>query len=75
MSARGALRRVITRHSVRNGHTRSDAMTIRIVVKTTRKEESSAKPAPGPMYASAGISAATSAPAATANVRRHLGVV
>ncbi len=41
------------RHSVRNGHSRIDAMAMTIVVKTTRNDDSTANPAPGPMYASA----------------------
>ena len=37
------------RHTIRKGQMRSDAIAIRIVVNTTRNDDSSAKPAPGPM--------------------------
>ena len=63
IDARGGFTPVIARQSILKGQMSSDAIAIRIVVKRTRNEESSAKPAPGPMYASAGAALRTSAPA------------
>src|SRR5262245_51225835 len=53
MDDRGAVRPRARRHSARNGHARIDAMAMTIVVKMTRNDPRTAKPAPGPMYASA----------------------
>ena len=47
---------------MRNGQIRSDTTTMTIVVKTTRNDDSSAKPAPGPMYASAAAGAPNTRP-------------
>src|SRR5262249_60223300 len=69
IAARGGRRPVIARNRARNGQTRIDAIAIRIVVKTTRNDESTAKPAPGPMYASARAGASTRASAVSTIAR------
>ncbi len=63
---RACRRRRTTRRSARNGHSTSETMAARKVTKATRNEESSANPAPGPMYASAGTASASATAAASA---------
>ena len=58
---------------MRNGQNSSGASAATMVVNSTRNDDSSAKPAPGPMYASAGcaeLTSSTSAAATTAAARR-----
>src|SRR5712692_189609 len=52
-SARGGFWLRAIRHSVRKTHANIEAIAIKIVVNTTRNDERTANPAPGPMYASA----------------------
>ena len=70
IAARGGFCPVTSRHSARNGQIRIDAIAMRIVVKTTRNYESTAKPAPGPMYASARAGTTSRAAAASAMPRQ-----
>ena len=48
MLARGGVPPRRRRHSMRNGQNSRDAIAATVVVKSTRNDESSAKPAPGP---------------------------
>lgn len=46
---------------------------VAIVVRSTRKEERNAKPAPGPMYAKAGAGTASNTVIVRENMRRMMG--
>src|SRR5438477_10429939 len=64
IAARGGRYPVRSRHSDRNGHMRMDAIASTMVVNTTRNDERTANPAPGPIYAWAGRGVASTTPRA-----------
>jgi hypothetical protein len=67
IAAFGGVGSVIARHNARKGHATSVKNTARTVVTSTKADDIKAKPAPGPMYAEAGATpASTTATVATA---------
>ena len=62
----------MARHAARNGHASSVRSTTTIVLIRTNADDINAKPAPGPMYAEAGVALASSTITANAAVVGNL---